>query len=123
MDRRLADMPILAQRADQIEARHYNIWRRARGRWGTPLRLEIPVLREMELILSDSYWVCVDTTRNDVPVIAWVELEDAGRDALHEAVRCKLNYYHFAASALRGKCLDLMEADLAERFRDAPEPG
>ncbi len=117
MDERLAAIPILAQRADHIEAKHYNVWRRARGRWGAPLRLHLPDLLEMELILSDAYWVCVDTTKYDVPVIAWVDLEDAGRVALHEDVKCKLNYYHFAASALRGRCLELMEAALAKRLQ------
>ena len=121
MDERLAAMPVLAQRPDRIEARHYNLWRRSRVRWGTPLRLHFADLREMELILADNYWVCVDSTKNDVPVIAWVDMETEGRDALHADVVCKLNYYHFAASAVRGKCLDLMEAQLDARLREDDE--
>ncbi|MCW2306187.1 hypothetical protein [Rhodobium gokarnense] len=110
-------MPVLAQRPDRIDARTYNLWRRARGRWGTPLRLHFADLKEMELVLADSYWVCVDASKNDVPVIAWVELEDENRSALHTDVACKLNYYHFAASALRGRCLRLMEEALGARLR------
>jgi len=122
MDARLAAMPILAQRPDHIEARHYNLWRRARGRWGSPMRLHLPGLREMALVLSDDYWVCVDRSKSDVPVIAWVDLEVAGRSALHADVVCKINYYHFAASAVRRKCLDLMHTTLETRLRDDEDP-
>ncbi len=117
MDRRLAELPIMAQRPDRIEARIYNIWRRARSRWGSPMRLKLPGLQHLDLILADSYWVCVDRTTYDVPVLAWVELEDSGRTALHLDIACKLNYYHFAASAVRAKCLTLMEEILGERLR------
>ena len=122
MDRRLADLPVLAARPDRIGASTYNLWRRARGRWGSPLRFSPPDLkdlglREMALVLSDRYWVCADTTKNDLPVLAWVALEDDGRSALHTDVACRLNYYHFAASALRARCLAGLETVLSARLR------
>ena len=117
MDKRLADMPVMAQRPDHIEAPYYNIWRRYRARWGSPVRLDLPGLKEMKFVLCDSYWVVVDSVKYDVPVIAWVELEDAGRNALHQPVACKLNHYHFAASAVRARALAGMEEVLAKRLR------
>jgi hypothetical protein len=116
MTDRLADMPIYAQRADAIDALHYNLWRRARLRFGVPLRLPLAGLKGIELILDDHAWICVDATQHDLPVLAWISIEAAGRDALHTPVACTLNYYHFAASALRARVLDLMARELELRL-------
>lgn len=113
---RLADMPVMAQRGDAVEARLYNLWRRARRRFGAPLRLPLPGLKEIEMVLADEFWVCVDVVKFDAPVIAWVDFETAERDALHLPIACKLNYYHFAASAVRARSLALMEEHLSERL-------
>ncbi|NQV84814.1 MAG: hypothetical protein HQ494_13460 [Rhodospirillales bacterium] len=117
MDARLADMPIMAQRPDHLDAATFNIWRRARGRWGHPLRLDGLGLKQMELILCDRYWVCVDAFQHDCPILAWVDIEDSGRSSLHEPIACNLNYYHFAASALRGPVLKAMQDCLSERLK------
>jgi hypothetical protein len=121
MDARLADMPIMAQRDDRLEADVFNVWRRARNRWGSPIRLEGLGLKQMEFILSDRYWVCVDAIRHDCPILAWVDIQDVGRDALHTPIPCKLNYYHFAASAVRAKALGRVREILEQRL--ATEPG
>jgi len=118
MDARLADMPIMAQRPDHLEAQVFNIWRRARNRWGSPMRLDGLGLKQMEMILSDRYWVCVDAFQHDCPILAWVDIEDSGRDSLHKPIPCKLNYYHFAASALRGRLLEAMQDTLNHRLKD-----
>jgi len=117
MDQRLADIPVMARRPDRIAAATYNLWRRARGRWGSPMRLELPGLKEMVMVLSDKHWVCADATKYDMPILAWVDLEDDGRTALHTDVVCRVNYYHFAASALRGRALSVMESELEARLR------
>jgi hypothetical protein len=118
MDARLADMPVMQQRDDTIEAAVFNVWRLARGRWGSPIRLKDLGLKQMEMVLSDRYWVCVDTFQHDCPILAWVDIEDIGRDSLHQPIPCKLNYYHFAASALRGRVLDAMQNTLNQRLKD-----
>ena len=118
MDTRLANMPIMAQRSASIDARYYNVWRRARVRFGSPLRLDGLGLKQMEMVLTDTYWVCVDAFQHDCPILAWVDLQDDGRDNLHEPIACKLNYYHFAASALRGRVLDAAEAALTARLQE-----
>ncbi len=117
MDKRLAQMPIMAQRAETIDASIYNIWRRARTRWGSPIRLALPELKHIDLVLSDTYWVCVDRVQYDAPVLAWIAFEDHERSAVHLPIACKLNYYHFAASAVRAKTLKLMEQELGERLK------
>ena len=117
MDIRLADMPIMAQRMDELKADVFNVWRRARSRWGDRLRLDGLGLKQMEFILTDRYWVCVDAIRHDCPILAWVDIEDKGRTSLHEPIPCKLNYYHFAASALRGPMLAKVHEELDIRLR------
>ncbi|CCQ75100.1 hypothetical protein [Magnetospira sp. QH-2] len=119
MDARLADMPIMAQRDDRIEADVFNLWRRARNRWGGPIRLEGLGLKQMEMILTDHYWVCVDAIRYDCPVLAWVEIEDKQRNSLHLPIPCKLNYYHFAASAVRPRVLEKVKFALDQMLREA----
>lgn len=116
MHQRLRDMPIMAQRDDAIEARYYNVWRRARQRWGAPMRFPLPGLKQVAMILDDDFWVCVDSVRYDAPLLAWVDFADAGRDSLHLPIACKLNYYHIGATAVRAKALDLMQQLLNERL-------
>lgn len=119
LDARLADMPIMAQRDDALEAEVFNVWRRARNHFGQPIRLEGLGLKQMEVVLTDRYWVCVDAIRHDCPILAWVEIEDVGRSSLHEPIPCKLNYYHFAASALRAKALAKVQEVLEQMLKEA----
>jgi hypothetical protein len=94
-------MPVMARRDDYLEADVFNLWRRARNRFGSPIRLTGLGLKQMEVILTDSYWVCVDVVQYDCPILAWVGLDEGNRDSLHKPIPCTLNYYHFAASAVR----------------------
>ena len=82
-------------------------------RRGAPLRLELAGLKEMQMVLADRYWACVNTVHYDAPVLAWIEFAAENRAALHIPIACKLNYYHFAASALRARALAVMEQELA----------
>ena len=116
LDQRLRDMPVLVQRDDVIDAEYYNLWRRARSRWGTPMRFALSGLKEIALVLSDDYWVCIDCVRFDMPVIAWVDLQNQNRLALHTGIFCHVNYYHYAASAIRARSLEVMAAVLTERL-------
>ncbi|NOY71353.1 MAG: hypothetical protein GXP14_03105 [Gammaproteobacteria bacterium] len=115
---RVADLPVYAQRNEQINSTLYNLWRRARMHFTMPLRIEFPDRPGLILILEKNEWVCADESQNDLPVLAWVSFEDQGRDKLHMPVQCKLNYYHFAASKLRAPALELMENTLDIWLRD-----
>lgn len=115
MDERLADMPVMAQRPDMIDAKIFNLWRRYRQRPDAKTRFKLAGLKTMRFILADTYWVVADSANYDVPVIAWTDFDMANRSSLHEPMVCKINYYHFAASAVRAKSLDLM----AETFEEA----
>jgi len=109
---RVRDVPVYAQREDEVTAKLYNLWRRAKLHFPCPIRFPLPDYPGMVMILEEREWVCANERQNDLPVLAWVEFEDRGRDALHKPVRCKLNYYHFAASKMRARTLELMEETL-----------
>lgn len=115
---RIADVPYCAQRDDEVEAKLYNLWRRAKRRFSMPLRLPLLDYPGFVMILEARAWVCADERQNDIPILAWVEFEDEGRDALHLPVKCKLNYYHFAASKVRAHSLELVQAELEKRLHD-----
>jgi len=68
------------------------------------------------LILEDDSWVVVDQCQYDLPVLAWVGFQDAGRTTLHKPVSCTMNYYHYMASHLREKVLMRMGEALETRL-------
>ena len=117
MDERLADMPVMAQRPSLIDAKIFNLWRRYRQRSHSAQRFRLAGLKSLRFIAADTYWVVADSANYDAPVIAWIEFDIAGRSSLHEPVPCKINYYHFAASAVRAKALDLMNRTFEEALQ------
>ena len=112
------ELPVYKQQDTEVEARLYNLWRRAKLHFPFPIRLPLPGLKHLVLVLEDHDWVCVDESLNDFPVIAWLEFDDKARDALHEPVQCKLNYYHYAASMICEDVLNLMEDLLETRLAE-----
>jgi hypothetical protein len=101
-----------------VDARYYNRVRLALIRLGKPLRVALPELGQAAMLLNDEEWLCVDTSRDDLPMMAWREFEVSGRDALHEPVRCTLELYHTHAGMLMGSALQALDAALAERLND-----
>ncbi len=115
---RVKDVPIYQQREYEVEAKLYNLWRRAKLHFPCPIRVPLKGYQDVVMVLEKHEWVCVDESKNDLPVLAWVEFADQGRNALHAPVKCKLNYYHFAASKIRAHALLLMAEFLETRLHD-----
>lgn len=113
---RVKDMPIYEQRETEVPAKLYNLWRRAKLHFNLPLRIALEDYHGFVMILEEHEWVAADEKENDLPILAWVEFEDQGRDAIHLPVKCKLNHYHFAASKIRAHSLELMEVALEEKL-------
>ncbi|HHJ16936.1 MAG TPA: hypothetical protein ENJ80_09590 [Gammaproteobacteria bacterium] len=116
MTTRIHDMPVYAARTDEVDASLYNLWRRARLHLAMPLRIELPGMKQMVLIIEDDSWVVVDQYQYDLPVLAWVSFQDAGRTTLHTPVSCTMNYYHYMAGQLREKVLACMGEALEARL-------
>ena len=113
---RVPGLPIYAQETSLVDSKLYNLWRRAKLHFPTPIRLSLN-FQDIVLVLEDREWVCVDESQNDMPVLAWVDFEDQGRAVLHEPVKCKLNHYHYAASKLHEPTLEQMETLLEAMLR------
>ncbi len=60
---------------------------------------------------------CVDRSRGDLPLLAWRDVETAGRAALHEPLLCKLHLYHTHEGIIAGKALTVLHQVWNERLR------
>ncbi len=92
----------------QIDAACYNCIRVALLRNRKPLRVIVPCHRGLEIILTDSAWLGVDTTAEDRPLLSWSRFEVAGRTALHEPIACQLSLYHMHAGLIMGSALEAL---------------
>jgi hypothetical protein len=100
MRSRLDEVPVLKTLRCRLEASQYNPLRLALLRLGSPLRVELPKLRHLDLVLIDDLWVCVDRMLSDLPIAAWSEFDRTSRHALDEPVPCTLRVYHVHAYAV-----------------------
>jgi len=112
----MRELPPLRSLPRRLEAACYNRVRLALRRLGRPLRLALPQHRGIEAVLDDDAWVCVDTTRDDLPVLAWRAFAVQGRDSLHRPVDCRLELYHYHAGLIMGSALEALEAALHARL-------
>lgn len=71
----------------------------------------------MSLLLDEREWVLVDSSLYDMPVVAWSDFQDAGRNALHEPVPCTVRDYHQGAPKVRNQALQLMAEELEARLK------
>jgi hypothetical protein len=110
------ELPALRSFPKRLEASCYNRVRLALGRFGRPLRLPLPQHRGLEAILDDDAWVCVDTTCDDLPVLAWLAFAVRGRSSLHEPVDCRLELYHWHAGLIMGTALEALDEALKARL-------
>ncbi len=92
-----------------IEAPVYNHVRLALRRLGSPLRVEVPGHRGLEIILESRVWMCVDANAEDQPVMAWLNFDNRGRDNLQAPVGCTLELYHYCAGLVMGTALAALD--------------
>lgn len=117
---RLREMPRYSIADGNIEACHYNQLRLALRRLPGPIRLSLTGLPHIDMIIDNDSWVCVDTSLNDLPIIAWTDFDTHARQGLHAPVHCRLHYFHYKAGMLVLKVLDTTAALLAERLTQPP---
>lgn len=122
MRSRLDDLPRYASRAYRMPAAEFNAVRLALLRLGEPVRFALPGLRTLEMVLEQQAWICVDSGLNDFPVLAWVDFETSGRDALHEPVSCMLYTYHAHAHIIESRVLRAVSEFVDLRLHPESEP-
>ncbi len=94
----------------QIDAVCYNRVRLALLRSRLPLRVALAQHRGLEIILTDTVWLAVDSLAEDQPVLAWCDFQVHGRDNLHYPIQCNLWLYHHCDGLIMGTALmDLCE--------------
>ena len=113
---RLKRTPLYSSVHSTVEAQYFNTIRLAQCRLTLPIRLQLKGLANIDMLIDHDSWVCVDTTLNDLPISAWTNFKSAGRDNLHEPVECILNYYHFKASTIVKKSLEISHKLLYQRL-------
>ena len=119
---RLKDVPKYSVADSRVEAVYFNKIRLALRRLPGPIRLQLKHLKNMDMIIDEDSWVCVDTSLHDLPIVAWTDFRTEGRDNLHEPIECRLSYYHFKAALLVHDALSITDELLTERLLNNP-PG
>lgn len=113
---RLQNLPVYERSPGEVAAAHFNRVRLALLRLDGVLRCPLARLRGLDMILTTEFWVCVDRTLNDVPVIAWVDLQVHGRASLIAPVRCEVRRYHAHADRLLNTLWEDLMAELDQRL-------
>lgn len=121
MRSRLDNIPVYDTRECPIRVQDYNLVKIALKRLGSPIRIEIPNLRSLDFILEDELWVIVDRSLNDVPVIAWLDFQDKGRNSLHKDILCERRTYHTHAMIIVDKALEALQLLLGEKLDEEKE--
>ncbi|MGC1952644.1 MAG: hypothetical protein WA970_08755 [Gammaproteobacteria bacterium] len=107
-----------------IPAKDYNRVRLALRRIGNPACFPLGKMRCLEMILSDRFWLCIDSCKEDRPVLAWTAFETSHRSALHEPVACDLRLFHVHAGLVMGEILENIGVELQRRLdalQDLPQ--
>lgn len=102
--------------SSNVSAVYYNHVLTALKRLNNSLRYKIPTLKHLDLILHEDAWIVVDTVLNDMPILAWTNFEIEHRETLHEPIKCKIKFFHYAAEMIMDKTLEAMELLLGEEL-------
>lgn len=113
-------MPRYSTADSSVSPHHYNQLRLALRRLPGPIRLTLNGIPNIDMIIDNDSWVCVDTSINDLPVLAWTDFASQSRQGLHEPVACKLHYFHYRAGMLVLRALNITAALLAEQISQLP---
>ena len=120
MKSKLEDLPTFETRHASVKALHYNLVQVALKRLGSPLRFSLPKQQSLDLHLENDAWIVVDKSLNDIPVMAWIEFDAAGRTSLHKDIPCILKIYHSHAGRLIKQVMEAMTLLIGERL-DLPD--
>lgn len=113
---RLKEVPVYSSFPTQVEAIYYNQIRLALRRLSNPIRLELINQRNIDMVIDNDSWVCVDRSMNDLPIVAWTDFETQGRSSLLDPIKCNLHYYHAAAGLIARDALSITHRLLSEQL-------
>ena len=87
-------------------------------RLGNPLRFPVKGLKALELVLDNEAWVCVDSSLNDIPVLAWTEFEASHRNSLVDPIACQYYTYHAHADKIFDTVVEYLADYLEDKLHD-----
>ncbi len=119
MKTRIESLPRYQTTDSDIAAPLLNLVKLALLRIKCPLRFSIHGLHNIDIILDHEYWVCTDSSLNDIPVFAWTEFETAGRSDLHMPICCKLYSFHAQAELI----VDIVKDEIQTQLNGLLHPG
>lgn len=122
MKSKLEGIPRYSSGHTSIPAALYNEIRLSLIRLGESIRFALPGLRHLEIILDKETWIVVDSSLNDIPVIAWLDFETEHRAALHEPVNCKLYTYHAHTDVIMDAVMRELHKELDRRLHGITQP-
>lgn len=112
----LADLPRYSSADYELDAALYNRVTIALRRLGSPLRFPLALLRHLDMILDEQTWIVVDSSLNDIPIMAWLDFQADHRSALHTPIPCKFYTYHCHAELIRPQVLETIADELSSRI-------
>ena len=122
MRSRLEGIPRYSSDTAEIPAALFNEIRLALIRLDKSIRFPIPRLRNLEIILDKETWIVVDSSLNDVPIVAWLDFDTSHRDALHQPIQCKVYSYHAHADIIIETVLEELHKELDKRLHTEMPP-
>jgi len=112
MMQRLHDIPVYSTLETQVPAEYYNRIKLTTLRLGGAVRFGLKGFQYVDVIIDNDSWVCVDTSLDDLPMVAWVDFNVRGRDNLYQPITCTLNYYHYMSGLIARDALPNIDAHL-----------
>ncbi len=110
----------MAEGMGEVEAATFNTIRLGLLRLGSPMRMPLDDLRDLDLLLDMDLWLCVDRSLNDLPIVAWSDFQIRERDALHTPISCLLRYYHYHADLIMEPALNTAVRFIRARSKPSP---
>lgn len=122
---RLSEVSVYSMRETHVPAVNYNHVMLTLLRLNDTVRFSLPGFQHIDVIIDRDSWVCVDTSLDEMPMVAWLNFDVKGRDNLFQPIRCTLNYYHFMSSVIAQNALehidDQLRCQLEELFHQEQE--
>ena len=116
MKKKLEDLPRYSSEKTSVPAELFNLVRLSLVRLESSLRFPVPGLKNIEMMLDNETWICIDSSLNDIPIMAWTEFESSHRDSLVEPIACQYYTYHVHADKIFDKVVGYMADYLDARL-------
>jgi hypothetical protein len=107
-------LPVFEQRTARLPANLYNRVTLNLKPPGGVLRLPLHGLRRLDAILQPDAWIVVDSSLDDVPLLAWSDFRRVPGQRLHGPVACRLRLFHAQAGLLLERVLRELATQVAD---------